>query len=60
MSDIKGRIKDNIKGHMEGNVECRMEGHMEGHVNLFDYKISTMTVSCQYPDCELNLINIGK
>jgi TATA-box binding protein (TBP) (component of TFIID and TFIIIB) len=27
---------------------------------IFDYKVSTMTVSCQYPDCELNLINIGK
>lgn len=27
---------------------------------VFDYKISTMTVSCQFPDCELNLINVGK
>lgn len=28
--------------------------------NSIDYKISTMTVSCQFPNCELNLINIGK
>jgi TATA-box binding protein (TBP) (component of TFIID and TFIIIB) len=60
MSDIKGHMEGRVKGNVKGHVEGHVEGHVKEQVNLFDYKISTMTVSCQYPDCELNLINIGK
>ena len=28
--------------------------------NLYNYKIFTMTVSCIYPGCTFNIINIGK
>lgn len=29
-------------------------------ISNVDYKISTMTMSCKFPNCQLNLLNIGK
>jgi TATA-box binding protein (TBP) (component of TFIID and TFIIIB) len=37
-----------------------LQDNVTSNSNIFDYKISTMTVSCQFPECEINLINVGK